>query len=281
MTSTDVNLSLAEQLIHGTVRIKTRKIGETDWSAIGAGFYWNSVLGNGYEFSAIITNRHVLEGAVALGVQLHLKASDGGLQPGPGKEVIIAGDQLVVILHDDPTVDLGLIAFGPTLHQLDPKPFFRALTPFEIPDPATIQTLNAAQEIFMVGYPNGLADEANNAPIIRRGTTAIPCWLDYEGRKNLLCDVPVYGGSSGSPVFVIFDGIRHQRDGTVTFGTRKVFLLGVLYAGHVLNAEGEILPEPPTALAKVITEQTINLGLCVKAERIQELVDQARIKLNV
>lgn len=279
--ASDSPLSLTEQFVHSTVRIKTRVTGETGWSTVGTGFYWNTVLAGGHEFSAIVTNRHVLQDAVALGVQLHLKDGSGGVAFGPGKEVVIENDKLVLVFHEDPDVDLALVALGPTIHHTVPTPFFRALTSADLPDETTIRTLSAAQDILMVGYPNGLSDEINNCPVIRRGSTAIPPWLDYEGQRNLLCDVPVFGGSSGSPIFVVFDGMRHQRDGTVTFGTRKIFLLGVLFAGHVLNAEGEIVPEAPAMLTKVTTPQTINLGLCVKAERVRELIEQALVKLGI
>lgn len=266
--------SLTEQLIHSTVRIKTRMSDSAEWSAIGTGFYWNTPLGNGTEFSAIITNRHLLEDAVALGVQLHSKDPAGGLLFGPGQEVVIDGSALIPVFHADPQVDLALVPFGPTIHKVQPQPFFRALRFAELPSADDVESMRADQEILMVGYPVGLADETNNCPITRRGTTAVPPWLDYEGRKELLCDVPVFEGSSGSPVFVVHDGWQRLRNGTVISGVKKVFLIGVLRAGHSMNAEGQIISDLPKK-GWVVIPQMINLGLCVKAERVRELVDQA------
>ena len=54
-----------------------------------------------------------------------------------------------------------------------------------IPAQADLESLDAIEEIVMIGYPNGLWDSVNNMPIARRGITATPVYLNYEGKKGV------------------------------------------------------------------------------------------------
>ena len=269
-------ISLTEQLVHSTVRLMARTAPDGEWDQVGTGFYWNTVLTGGTEFSAIITSRHILADASELRVQLHLRDADNRPVAGPGEAFVIKGERLRIVLHPDPSVDLGLIAFGPAVHSFSPAPFFRSIFETDLPDEATIQAMPAVQEILMIGYPTGLADSRNNYPIVRRGTTAIPPWIDYEGRQDLLCDIAVYPGSSGSPVFVVHERSRVLRDGSVQTGVRKIWLLGVLYAGPSLSD-----PEAASLSGAEPICRPIHLGLCVKAVRVRELVDHALLTFGL
>ena len=119
-------------------------------------------------------------------------------------------------------------------------------------------------------------DEANNLPVVRRGTTAIPPWIDYQGKKDLLLDIAVFGGSSGSPVFVLDEGVLMGRAG-LQIGSSRLYFMGVLKAGHYHTEFGTIIQIPaPTAMIPVAkVNQMINLAVCVKSEQVMELVDQA------
>lgn len=52
----------------------------------------------------------------------------------------------------------------------------------------------------MVGYPDGIWDEFNNQPIVRRGITATHPKNDFNGKGEFLIDAVCFPGSSGSPV---------------------------------------------------------------------------------
>ena len=60
-------------------------------------------------------------------------------------------------------------------------------------------------------------------PILRRGTTATPIALNFEGRPEFLIDAAVYPGSSGSPVFVYLPETLRPAQSVV-----KKFLFGMV-----------------------------------------------------
>jgi len=64
--------------------------------------------------------------------------------------------------------------------------FYKSIDNSLIPSLELIETLDAVQEVYMIGYPNGLWDAANNMPIVRRGTTATDLKFDYNEKKNFL-----------------------------------------------------------------------------------------------
>ncbi len=44
----------------------------------------------------------------------------------------------------------------------------------------------------MIGYPNGIWDEANNMPIIRRGITATHPNFNYNGKPEFMIDAACF-----------------------------------------------------------------------------------------
>src|SRR5690606_27633581 len=59
---------------------------------------------------------------------------------------------------------------------------------------------NLSSPVTMVGYPTGLWDDVNNYPLLRKGSVATHPHIDFKGKKEFLIDIPLYPGSSGSPV---------------------------------------------------------------------------------
>lgn len=192
-------------------------------------------------------------------------------------EFALAPRWYVPFPHPDPAVDLCLLPIGPLWNkaQKEDRMFFiRCLKKENIPSASQIADLDALEEILMVGYPIGIWDSTNNMPICRRGITATHPRLDYEGRKEFLIDVACFPGSSGSPVLLYNLGMRRDKRGNRVLG-RRMFLLGVLYAGPQYTVEGEIkvVPIPTHTMPTPVSETRIpvNLGMVIKAERILEL----------
>lgn len=75
-----------------------------------------------------------------------------------------------------------------------------------IPNEEQIKQMDAIEPITFIGYPNGIWDSTNLLPVARRGTTASPIEVDFEGSPRFLIDASVFGGSSGSPVFILNQG---------------------------------------------------------------------------
>ena len=120
----------------------------------------------------------------------------------------------------------------------------------------------------MVGYPIGLSDNYNHKPIIRKGSTATHPRNDYQGKKEILIDMPCYPGSSGSPVFILNEGSYTTPQG-VFIGSRILFL-GILYAGPEFTKTGTITFNVSPREPRVLTTIPINLGIIIKAQRIVE-----------
>jgi hypothetical protein len=135
------------------------------------------------------------------------------------------------------------------------------------------ERLDAIENVVFVGYPNGMYDTKNLTPIMRTGITATHPALDYCGDKAFLIDASVFPGSSGSPVFIVNNGAYVNKGSGIAMVTRALFL-GVLSDVFVRQDEGEIKIENiPTRRRMVpVTEQMIDLGYVIKAERIEEAI---------
>lgn len=178
----------------------------------------------------------------------------------------------------DPDVDLAVLPIAPIFHWLKSEGkevFFRSLNMEMIADEAFMPQLSAVEDIVMIGYPNGLWDAKHNLPIVRRGSTATPPYVDFEGKPVFMIDCACFPGSSGSPVLLYNVGTYMDKNGGTVMGGVRLRLLGVLYAGPQFTAQGEIKVMPvPTANAPVaLSRIPINLGICVKADRLKWFED--------
>jgi hypothetical protein len=223
---------------------------------------------------AIVSNKHVIKGAHT--GQIHITLRKPGTQePDLGNHIAVPIDQFEGrwLPHPDPDVDLAVLPIAPLLQQLQSQnmqPHFIPLETGLIADAAFLQDLCAVEDIAMVGYPTGLWDSKHNLPIVRRGSTATPPYVDFDGKPLFMIDCACFPGSSGSPVLLYNVGTYMHKNGGTVVGQR-VKLLGVLFAGPQFTATGEIVVEPvPTAMQPVAKSRIpTNLGLCVKAEQLR------------
>ena len=141
------------------------------------------------------------------------------------------------------------------------------------PDDKTALDIGLVEEVLFVGYPSGISDQTHNLPVARRGITATPATVDYEGRPVFLVDASVYPGSSGSPVFIYNTDGWTNGSGHLIAGGRVMFL-GVLAAVLYREEDGMIeFGEVPTALrARVSTRHMIDLGVVFKARTVEETI---------
>jgi hypothetical protein len=134
-----------------------------------------------------------------------------------------------VVRHPDPEVDLAIVPLRPlerAARDLGVQLYYHAIDSQRIPDAATVRGFDALEDVLFVGYPSGVWDQVNLMPILRRGTTATPLELEFEGHKQFLIDAAVYPGSSGSPVFVVRDDpLRPRGD-----AARTIWFAGVIAA---------------------------------------------------
>lgn len=76
-----------------------------------------------------------------------------------------------------------------------------------------------------------------------------------------------------SPIFVLNEGGYRDKHGNSYFGTSRILLLGILYAGPQYDARGEIVVKTIPTSKQVVESNTsimTNLGYYVRAEELCE-----------
>lgn len=228
----------------------------------------------GYYF--LVTNKHVIEGARVGRFWFIQGDDDGRPRVGHRHEVALENFQELWMGHPNPEVDIAIMPISSLLTNLERdgiRIFYRAIPHEFVPTRDTLDDLNAIEEVTFIGYPNGMFDKANFTPVARRGSTATPPVLDYEGQPTFLVDASVFPGSSGSPVFVSGPAMR-KREEQWQFADRLIFL-GVIASVFTASQQGQvdIIPIPTRVDFVVTTWQTIDLGVVYKSSTVLELVE--------
>lgn len=264
-------MSITDQLVHTTVRIECETFDRRTSS--GTGFVINFCTDGNQTVPAIITNKHVIAGAKTGVFHMTLKDNNDAPIYGQHIPVPVQDFETLWIKHPDNNVDIAAFPLAPVVRWLQAegkRVFYIALATEFIADAAYMKELSAVEDILMIGYPNGLWDSRNNLPIARRGVTATPPYIDFEGRPEFMIDCACFPGSSGSPIVLFNIGGHTTKDGGVVIGPSRLKLLGILWGGPQYTAEGQIkvVPVPvamqPIALSRIPN----NLGFCVKAEQL-------------
>lgn len=185
-------MQLSEQLLHTTIRIEASLA--SGGCSVGTGFFFKFCDDGKTYVPAIVTNRHVVEGAYEYRV-IFSRSDENGNLLNINEQLTMRGSESDWIAHPDESVDLCVLPIGPALNG-----FIRAgkhlltipLSLELLPTDKQIQDMGCMDEVTMVGYPNGIWDEANNLPIVRRGITATPYRYDYQGQKEFLVDMACY-----------------------------------------------------------------------------------------
>ena len=261
--------TISEQLFFATVRLEA-------WSgkslSVGTGFVYEVDTDAGI-VQSLITNKHVLEGADRLSVTM-IRGDDAAPLLGEGTTINIDPfDEKGWVGHPEPHVDVAAMPLIDVLGAMaknNARPFFRSLSPAMMASTELLEDLDAIESVTFIGYPNGLYDSANLLPIARRGATATPVGVDYQGKPAFLIDASVFPGSSGSPVFLLDKGIYQDRNG-ISLGSSRFACLGIIAAVHVRLVEGSVI-EVETG-SGIGIEQPIDLGIVYKSVTIDETVD--------
>lgn len=266
-------LSISEQLAHSTVRIETTTAGG---NGSGTGFFYRFANKGDTHVPAIVTNKHVVNGAIRGQFVLTEKNSNGEPVVGKYHEFGFDNFQSQWIHHPDPNIDLCAMPIAPILNQAQERNqsfFYVSLDKSLLLTREELNELVLMEDVVMVGYPNGIWDQTNNMPIFRKGITATHPNLNWNGKPEFLIDAACFPGSSGSPVFLFNQGGYSTKSGGMVIGPSRVKLLGVLYAGPQHTVSGEIRVVQVSTQNIPVPVSTIpnNLGNVIKASQLEAL----------
>jgi hypothetical protein len=262
-------LSRVDRLSYSTIRIECKLSNRR--ISTGTGFFFDFISRDGHSVPAIVSNRHIIEGAATGLLRFTAAARDGSPDNGNYYTLNLPDFEKQWIPHPDPDIDLCVMPIAPILTALKKhgtdifrQPYHASL----IPSDELLSGLHAVEDIIMVGYPNGLWDRTNNLPIFRKGITATHPKFDYNGREEFLIDAACFPGSSGSPVLHVEVG-NYVRSGVLYRGDR-VLLLGVLYAGphYTISGDIEIINVPTVQKPVALSRIPNNLGIVIKAGKV-------------
>jgi hypothetical protein len=279
--------SLTEELLFSTTRILASG---PKRSGSGTGFFFqlHHPTDATKAVQAVITCGHVIKGARRGEFLIREARLENGVSV-PSDDAVRwickEGFQDFWIFHPDPNVDLCAAPVSRLIdlrRQEGREPYVKGPTQRDIWPDAKLQMLRAVEDVLMVGYPNGLWDDVNYLPLVRRGITATHPAVDFCGRSQGVVDIAAFPGSSGSPIAIAEDGLVTMKNGSVAVGRRYV-LLGVLCAGPVITETGEIrIQHIPTSNVPVpVMQRLIHLGYYAKAKEVLVLMDELCRRLHI
>lgn len=267
-------MSVAEELLYSTVKITAYLNGKAHGT--GTGFF--TAFDNDGEncFLALVTNKHVIEKSDQIKIICHVKNNEG--EPsGNFVELSIGINDKQVIYHPDTKIDLCAISIAGLINQAIDQGmpiFYKFLDLSLIPNTDDWQYFDAIEEVTMIGCPNGISDEVNHLPIIRKGITASSLAKLYNGKQEFMVDMACFPGSSGSPIF-LYDkkGYLDRKTNTYYMDKSRIHLVGILYAGPLINNNGQvILAQPP----QVTVAAMMHLGNAIRSTELHVLNDEVR-----
>ena len=258
--------SITKKLLFNTIRVDT--VLEDGSEGSGTAFVVSHTTSKGAH-TFVVTNRHLVEDVRSGGLVFTQKKHG---QPAFGErfQININDFTHAWFLHPDPDVDIAIIPLRPleqAARDQGVELYYHAVDSHLAPDASTLRALDALEQVLFIGYPSGVWDQVNLMPIMRRGTTATPIALDFEGRKEFLIDAAVYPGSSGSPVFIYQpDSLRPSQSG----GGKKFLFAGVVAAVFFREEANHLVavPVPANNQPMVMGSEMIDLGLVIKAEAV-------------
>jgi len=266
--------SVAEQFMFTTVRIDT-SYSDGDIGS-GTGFIYH-VLIDKVPYHFVVTNKHVVE-EVNVGTFTFLEGKS--TYPELGSQIPLEIKDFENIWYFSAEEDLAITPLAP-LQSMAQELFGKQISHYSVPEShipsdKDVSGFNAIEDVIFIGYPNGVWDEANCIPVIRKGITSSPIYIDFENERRFLIDASVFGGSSGSPVFI-------YKNGVVTVGrsveTREVaFFVGVVsevfYKTEYASLSSAPIPVKHKQKQTVEMQEMIDLGIVIKSSEVQKLVKE-------
>lgn len=269
--SENKQLSPAEFLLLNTIRIETTT---STGISTGTGFFFSFKNNEqtGEHIPVIVTNKHVVAGAITGTLRFSLKDSNGQRIIGKHYDLHVNNFESFWIKHPEEDIDLCILPIAQIHREIQKSQqdlYYTSFTKSNIPSKEQLLSdYSYIEEITVVGYPDGIWDSVNNLPVTRKGITATPLQFDFENTPRYLIDSAIFGGSSGSPVFVFNQG-TYSTAKAINVGTR-LSLVGIVYAvaQHTVHGELKILDIPASKATVAQTLIPNNLGVTIHARKL-------------
>jgi len=221
----------------------------------------------------LITCRHVVANCETLMLTIPIRQRAGSREPNSPLKVTLKSRTDAWAFPEDESLDVATIPFSVLVESAQDLSPFRYVTVSNYfhPRPADVDEIDSIEEVIFLGYPQGLADANYSLPVTRRGITATPYWLDLNGQPLFLVDASVFGGSSGSPVYLYRTGMFHTRRERSQMSYPEFLFLGIL---SLRMLEQDLLKSSlfpaSNAKGKNIGRESIDLGIVFKPAVIVE-----------
>lgn len=272
-----------EKILFTTVRIECQPK-DGDESNTGTGFIYSHYIDEKQKIPFIITNKHIIND-MAQGYIYFIKGD--GVKPLLGEPIVLEFNDFSThwFGHPDPEIDIAILPFGNYIKQLQDDGYhfyYNDIGQELVPTEKQIhEMVDAIEDVIFIGYPNNIFDETNLLPIVRKGLTATPISIDFNGEPKFLIDASIFPGSSGSPVFICNFGSYPRKKGGLGVGDR-FFFLGIVSDGYYLPKNYKLMkynaPSNDGNLDKF--PQMIDLGVVYKSKVIKEFIEEFLRKME-
>lgn len=267
------SLSTSELIINSSIRIECK--GDTvinnnrmGFTSVGTGFYFEFKF-DSIRVPVIVTNYHVVENSKT-GI-LRFTETNADKKPAYGKIITEVIDNFSARWIKHPSEDLAILPLNPILTDIqmikNKDPFIVYYDESVMPTKSFLDEVTSIEDVLMVGYPKGFWDSTNNLPVVRKGLTATPINLNYNQKPEFLLDIPIFAGSSGSPIILFNQGSYSTRKGGIVIGGRLV-LLGINVQSIDYNAEGQLILPPGNPRVQTNTQLPFNIAVVIKSQEL-------------
>lgn len=265
---------IADFLSYSTVRIENKT---PEGISTGTGFFYIYKVKDNPNLTIplIITNWHVISNAVETSLVFTRRV---GARPSNEKTgyVTFYPPWEHWIRHPSNEVDIAALPLQPVVNMIRNQTkndvFYMPYDSSMIPSDAEFRTVTQLDEVAMIGYPNGYWDKVNNQPIFRKGAVATRPSMNYMGKREYLVDMPVFPGSSGSPILLVSEGSFYDRRHRAMALGGRIRLLGVNYATHL----NRVYNKDDVRMTKAGDPEYLqpnNLGVIIHPSRLKEMED--------
>ncbi len=247
-----------EQVFFAVTRILI-PMGAGDGESTGTGFIVEVPVKNERSLFLLVSNKHVYDSNMPFILSFHKKKEGGRPSLEENYTLTVSNYSEQIYRHPDDNVDLAALNISSLFLK---NLYVRAINQTMLSDFSN-ERLLPGEEIWFVGYPEGLFDKKHNLPILRRGYISTVPKVDFGGRKVFMIDAHVHCGSSGSPVFWNYKG--------------KFELLGVV--SETMMRRQNIKTDLIGMSGSV--SQALGLGVVIKSICVKELIDSTLKQLEL